>query len=67
MQISSHLNLKPWQVAITLDLNLPFRKWYHMGTTWAVTARSAAFELGSVVKEEDGIYQLNSGWFVHVH
>jgi len=44
--ISTHLDLKPYQVAVATDPTLPMRKWnWHRGTMWAVSAKSAAYEV----------------------
>lgn len=41
IQISTHMNTKPYQVAISKDSNLIRRKWDHKGTIWAITAKDA--------------------------
>jgi hypothetical protein len=41
--ISTHLNQKAYQIAVTRDFSLPLRKWDHKGTCWAVSARSAVY------------------------
>jgi hypothetical protein len=40
---SSHLHVKPFQVAVTSDPKLPVRKWHHRGTLWAVSSLDAAY------------------------
>ena len=58
--ISTHLNAKPWQVSIVPeDRSLPFRKWNHLGTIWAVSAKSAAFRVGKgkYLGQEGGLYR----------
>ncbi len=43
-RISSHCDLKPYQVAVTQDKSLPVRKWDHLReTVWAVTSKDAAY------------------------
>lgn len=42
--ISSHLHVKPFQVAVTSDPKLPVRKWNHKGTLWAVSSLDALYQ-----------------------
>lgn len=46
-QISTHLNVKPFQVAVTTDETLIYRKWDHKGTCWSVDHTDAALKFGS--------------------
>jgi len=72
MRVSTHMDVKPYQVAITTDPNLELRKWQHMCTHWDVSHLSAAFRFGNgeVVREfikHDGIvFQFSDGKFIHV-
>lgn len=36
--------VKPFQVAVSPDLDLPYHKWHCLGTCWAPTPRSAAYD-----------------------
>lgn len=72
--ISSHLCVKPWQLAVTKDKTLPVRKWNHLGTVWAVSSISAVYGLGkSIMKavepvdEESAVFYCSDGSFVRVH
>jgi len=46
MKISTHLDVKPFQVSIGRDLSLPTRKWNHIGTVYEISARSVAYRVG---------------------
>ena len=74
--ISSHLAPKPWQVALSIDPKLLFRKWNHIGTIWAVSSISAAYQArkadGDIVQtlagyEGGAIFKFPDGMFIHVH
>jgi hypothetical protein len=77
-QISTHLNVKPYQVAISTDKSLPHRKWDHQkGFQWSVSNLSAAYDFraskglkGDEVAgwscAEGVIYQFPDGQFVKV-
>ena len=72
-QISSHLNDKPYQVAVTTDINLPLRKWNHKGTVYDKSNLSAAYKYGdgkllgnsNPKNEKGGIYKFEKK-FVYV-
>jgi hypothetical protein len=78
--ISDHLHTKPYQVAISLKKEPPFRKWDHKGTIHAVSPKAAAFQAHQAHKSKDGkgeivsegvrdnriIYEFSDGIFVMV-
>ena len=78
-EISRHLHEKPWQVATSEDSSLPIRKWDHLGTVWAVSAKSAAYQAradkkGDIVRtltlpgdSEAIAFEFSDGSFVRVH
>ena len=45
-QISEHLNVRPFQVAVSTDETLIYRKWDHKGTCWSVDHTDAAIKFG---------------------
>jgi hypothetical protein len=77
--ISHHLDKKPWEVAVSKDSSLPVRKWNHLGTVWAASAKSAAYqaradEKGEIVRtltlpgdSEAVVFEFPDGSFVRVH
>lgn len=72
MIISTHLHLKPWQVAISRDSSLLIRKWNHIGTHWHVSALSAVYAIGGAnivrmfAKEHKAVYELDNGQFIAI-
>lgn len=70
--ISTHLQPKPWQVAVSHDPNLPIRKWNHVGTHWHPSAPSAAITVGGgniinvFSKEHKAVYELDTGEFIAI-
>jgi hypothetical protein len=70
--ISTHLDPKPYQVAISHDRDLPLRKWKHVGVIGAPSHREAAYRagvMGNLVREYPSphgvVYEFLCG-FVHV-
>lgn len=63
-QISTHLNDKPFQVAVTNDPKLPLRKWDHKGTCYAKSAKSAAFKYGDgeFIGVQNGYYKFEKNF-----
>ncbi len=71
--------MNPWQVAVCRDATLPTRKWNHLGTFWAPTSRSAAYDAArkyptarEVVRSFAGVgesivYEFDNGLFIRVH
>lgn len=75
MKITSHLQNKPFQVATSIDRNLPIRKWNHIGTVWSVSSKTAAYDAyegcGVLVNESTGeggrgVYEFSDGILVSV-
>lgn len=70
--VSEHLHGRPYQVALSRDKDLVFRKWNHVGTTWAVSHGSAAFRhaSGDIVRRFCGVsgivFEFTDGTFVQV-
>ena len=75
--ISTHLHKKPYQVAVSNDRFLEFRKWNHLGTIYDVSHESAAYTAcrgrfpGDVVTEHPGknggvIFEFPGDVFIHV-
>lgn len=72
--ISTHLHLKAYQVATTTNPDLPYRKWDHLGTVYAVTHRSAALNIykgeGEIVDErttrDSVVFVFSCGMFISV-
>lgn len=77
-KISTHLDDKPYQVAVTIDPTLPVRKWDHKGTVWAVSSLSAAYKFAQLWKisgdakdhpsvDADSIVYNFNGQYIRVH
>lgn len=75
--ISTHLDVKPYQVAVSKDKNLLFRKWNHLaGFFYQPTHMSAAYAAKNykceIVRSQIGfgetgiIFEFADGEFVHV-
>lgn len=70
MGISSHLDLKQYQIATTTDPTLPTRKWNHLRhTIWDVSAKSAAYKVnksGDIVSQSGNVFRFPDGQYVCV-
>ena len=74
-EISTHLQPKPFQVALSNTLDLPYRKWNCIGTVHAVSAESAAYECGwgrgdilkSIVGEQGSVIFQFDNMFIRVN
>lgn len=70
--ISTHLHRKPFQVAVSADMELEFRKWNHLGTRWDVSPRNVAHKVGegAVLAEHARhgrlVFSFSTGQFVSV-
>lgn len=73
--ISTHLHVRPYQVAVTTDPALPYDKWKQLGINYAPTHRSAAYAVykgdGDIVGESTGfmgvVFLFSCGLSVQVH
>lgn len=67
--ISEHLMPRRYSVSISTDRALPYRKWNHLGSFYAPTARSAAYkahEKGYIVVDDGEVFVFSDGTFVRV-
>jgi hypothetical protein len=71
--ISTHLHHRPYQVSVTKDPNLPYRKWRHLhGTKWAVSHKQALVVAGipgsivRVLNRPELVFEFSTGDFVRV-
>ncbi len=73
-RISTHMDERSFQVAVTKDIKLPLRKWDHRGTVHGISAASVAFQVhnkvGEVVETHvvEGfiVYEFATGEFIRV-
>lgn len=66
--------MRRYQVATTSDCSMPLRKWHHLGTVWAFSARCAAgmvsdsmpVRYANPVDEISAVFECADGTFVRV-